>query len=489
MLLRTRHRLCPALLALCVLAACGDDGEAVRPTTPSPTVTLSATPSPTPTRTPLPTADALSGGTTTVFNVSRNAFAQPAANLSEERKTDFFVGNAFFNRNWVTAPSSTSGIDGLGPVFNAHSCSGCHFKDGRGRPPVDAADTDPSLLYRMSIPGTDEHGGPAAEPAYGTQLNPQAILGVPGEGSVRISYTEIVGEYADGTTYRLRRPEYHFEDLAFGPLPDDIRISPRTAPAMIGLGLLAAVPEATILQLADAADADQDGISGRANFVWDAAMMTTALGRFGWKANQPTLAQQSAGAFLGDIGITSTLFPDENCTSVQVECGNALNGGVPEIDQAKLDQVTLYGHFLAVPARRDLNDPNTLRGEQLFHGAGCASCHMATLHTGELAGYPELSGQTIHPYTDLLLHDMGPDLADERPDFLASGTEWRTAPLWGVGLIEIVNRHDNLLHDGRARGLAEAILWHGGEAANTREAFRQMSADDRAALLQFLGAL
>jgi len=431
----------------------------------------------------------LSGGDTTVFEQGHDAFSLSARNLKGERRDRFFVGNSIFNRPWVTAPSSTSGVDGLGPTFNATSCSACHFMDGRGAPPTQPGEEFLGLLLRLSIPGVDEHGGPLGEPSYGGQFNHHAILGVPAEGRAFVDYEEVPGQYADGTPYSLRRPTYRFADLAFGPLDPRTMVSPRTAPFMIGLGLLEAVDEAQLLALADEDDADGDGISGRPNRVWDPVTQTTTLGRFGWKANQPGLEQQNAGAFLGDIGITSALFPDENCPPPQTACAAAPNGGKPELDGDKLTDATYYARLLAVPARRDYEDPTVLRGKALFRAAGCASCHVPVLVTAASAEVPELAGQVIRPYTDLLLHDLGDDLADGRPDFLATGREWRTPPLWGIGLIGVVNGHTLLLHDGRARDLAEAVLWHGGEAEAAREAFRTLPRDDRAALIRFLESL
>jgi CxxC motif-containing protein (DUF1111 family) len=499
------------LLAVFLAACGGEDGARPVPPTasavaPSPSATATATaaeatatasasatartPSPTPTATPLPSGgDPLSGGATTVFDTTSNAFGQPARNLPLDQRTDFFVGNALFNRNWVTAPSSTTGSDGLGPVFNARSCSSCHFRDGRGRPPVEPDEAFIGLLFRLGVPGQAEDGSPLGDPAYGGQLNQQAIIGVAREGRATVTYSERAGTYGDGEPYSLRVPSYDFVDLAFGPLDPTVQVSPRTATFIIGLGLLAALDERTVLAHADADDRDGDGISGRPNQVWDRRQQRAVLGRFGWKANQPSIEQQSAGAFLGDIGLTSTLFPDQNCTPVQAQCLAAPTGGDPEIDQQKIDAVTFYARFLAVPARRDVDDPVVRRGEGLFTSIGCAACHRPTLVTGDVPDAPALSAQRIHPYTDLLLHDMGPDLADERPDFLADGREWRTAPLWGVGLIPTVNRHSLLLHDGRARGFAEAILWHGGEAEVSREAFRTLSREDRAALIRFLESL
>ena len=428
----------------------------------------------------------LSGGETTVFDVGENAFSLAARNLKDQRRDDFFVGNSVFKRNWVTAPSSTTGLDGLGPTFNASACAACHFKDGRGAPP-DGDDDFLGLLLRLSVPGADEHGGPLGEPTYGGQFNHKAILSVPAEGASHVRYTEVPGTFADGTAYSLRAPVYELADLAFGPIASDVMISPRVANVMIGLGLLEAVDEATIVALADEADADGDGISGRPNRVWDPKTQTVQLGRFGWKANQPGLEQQVSGAFLGDIGITSPLFSTENCPPAQTACTQAITGGAPEIDQDKIDEVTYYSRLLGVPARRD--PKQVLSGKARFAELGCASCHTPKLVTGAWPEFPELSHQTIRPFSDMLLHDMGPELADNRPDFLATGSEWRTPPLWGIGLVRVVNGHTYFLHDGRARDLAEAILWHGGEAERAREGFRKLAADDRAALIEFLESL
>jgi CxxC motif-containing protein (DUF1111 family) len=431
----------------------------------------------------------LAGGDTTVFDTTRNAYSNAAANLAGERRDGFFVGNSLFNRSWVVAPSSTEGLDGLGPTFNATSCSTCHFKDGRGRPPEPGAPML-SMLLRLSVPGEDPvTGAPLPEPTYGGQLQNASIPGVPAEGRVELSWEEVPGVYADGAPFSLRRPTYRFEELAFGPLAADVLFSPRVAPANFGLGLLEAIPAADLLAGEDPDDLDGDGISGRANHPWDEAAGGRALGRFGWKANQPSLRQQSAGAFQGDIGISSSLFPAQNCPTSQGDCLEAPTGGIPELDDAKLDDVTYYGQTLAVPARRDAQDATVLRGKGLFGEAGCASCHTPRWVTGSAPGLPEISGQVIRPYTDLLLHDLGDGLADGRPDFDAGPSEWRTPPLWGIGLLQTVNGHQLLLHDGRARGFAEAILWHGGEAEAARELFRTMPAGDRAALLRFLESL
>jgi CxxC motif-containing protein (DUF1111 family) len=258
---------------------------------------------------------------------------------------------------------------------------------------------------------------------------------------------------------------------------------------MIGLGLLELVSEWDIFALADRRDVDGDGVSGRPNLVWDETQQAMRLGRFGWKANQPNLTQQTAAALIGDLGITSSYFPAQNCTAAQTQCQAAVAGGEPEISDATLASLVLYTQTLAVPARRAWDNPEVLRGKALFAAANCTACHVETLSTRAGGEIPELSGQVIHPYTDLLLHDMGEDLADGRPDFLATGSEWRTPPLWGIGLVKTVNQHTRFLHDGRAHDLAEAVLWHGGEGSASREAFRDMSARDRQALIRFLESL
>jgi CxxC motif-containing protein (DUF1111 family) len=431
----------------------------------------------------------LSGGETTVFDASRAAFSKSAANIEERHLDAFFSGNALFNRAWVTAPASTSGLDGLGPTFNVDSCSGCHFKDGRGAPPETAGEAFQGLLLRLSVPGEDAHGGPLGDPTYGEQLNHRAILGIAAEASARVRYEERPGKYEDGTPFELLAPRYEIFDFNFGAMSEQVMISPRVAPAVHGLGLLQAIDASAIEALTDPDDEDGDGISGRANYVWDHQQKQLRLGRFGWKSNQPSLAQQTAGAFLGDMGLTSALFADQNCPAPQRECADAIHGGAPEIAESMLEQVIVYTHLLAVPARRDVSDRQVMKGERLFRELGCASCHIETFDTGKLADFPELSGQRIHPYTDLLLHDMGEGLADNRPDFGASGREWRTPPLWGIGLTKTVNRHERLLHDGRARGFAEAILWHGGEAEAARDAFVAARKAEREALLSFLQSL
>jgi CxxC motif-containing protein (DUF1111 family) len=420
---------------------------------------------------------------------NKMAFSLPAANLPRADQRAFFFGNRLFNTNWVQAPSSTRSFDGLGPTFNRVSCSGCHLRDGRGRPPEEPGGELLSMLIRLSLPGETPQGGPMPHPTYGDQLNDRAIQGVPAEGRAEITWREHPGRYADGTPYSLRELRVEVMDAAFGELGPDVMLSPRVATSVIGLGLLEAVPEATIRALADPGDRDGDGISGRVNEVWDARPEVTSLGRFGWKANSPNLHQQNASAAIGDIGLTNALAPDQNCPVIQKDCEAAKSGGSPELSDVFLAKLTLYTQALAVPLRREIDRPEVRRGQRLFENAGCAACHRGTLQTGDAPAARWNAHQTIHPFTDLLLHDMGPGLADGRPDFLASGSEWRTAPLWGLGLQQEVVGHELLLHDGRARGPAEAILWHGGEAERSREAFRTMPEQDREALLAFLRSL
>lgn len=433
------------------------------------------------------------GGDTTTQLQGVNAFSQPAANLSFERKLDFSVGNSFFRNPWVTAPASTQARDGVGPLFNTNSCQGCHIKDGRGHPPTADQPQMVSTLIRLSIPETADnirqpHQALLAEPNYGDQVQDFAILGVAPEMRVNWQWQPYHFEGVDGNIYELRKPLIRFEQLAYGDLHPKVRFSPRVAPAMIGLGLLGSIPEEKIRSLADPMDLNGDGISGRANEVWDIRKEKLTLGRFGWKAGQPTVEQQSASAFFGDMGLTTSLHTETPCTSVQTDCANAPNGGTPEVDDQTLEFVTFYAKHLALPARPDANASDILEGQDIFVSSGCADCHTPSWQTGN-SDEDSLAQQTIYPYTDLLLHDMGEGLADEHEEFSAQGNEWRTAPLWGLGDYIDVNGHTQLLHDGRARNSFEAILWHGGEAAASRDKVLQLNESDKQLLLSFLDSL
>lgn len=439
--------------------------------------------------------EALSAGSATVRKADQNAFSLPSANLAPSRRLDFSVGNSFFRNPWVSAPATTTARDGLGPLFNTNACQNCHIKDGRGHPPGADALSSVSLLVRLSIPAGSEHAaiiqrlGVLAEPTYGGQLQDMANPGISAEAKVRVSYSNQYVSFADGLQVELRKPALQISQLGYGALHPDTLFSARIAPPMIGLGLLEAIPAAAILANADPDDSNGDGISGRANRVWDHAAQRTTLGRFGWKAGQPSLNQQNADAFANDMGLTSILISHDNCSEVQTDCRNAAHGGIPEVSDNILASVLFYTRNLGVPARRDADTPAVLAGKNLFYQAGCQSCHTAKFTTATNAAEPELANQVIRPYTDLLLHDMGAGLADNRPEFLANGNEWRTPPLWGIGLTETVNGHTQFLHDGRARNLLEAILWHGGEAQAAKQQVLTFNADERDALLAFLNSL
>ncbi len=450
--------------------------------------------------------ESLSGGSATNrARLDADAFSQPSANLAFDQRADFFVGNGFFRRMWVTAPSSTEAADGLGPLYNARSCQGCHLKDGRGHPPSGPDDSAVSMFLRLSIPPQSdaEQGALASyrqavvgEPTYGTQLQDLAIPGLKGEGRMVITYEESPVELAGGETVMLRRPTYSVAEPAYGPLHPETMLSPRVAQPMIGLGLLEAIPEADLLARADPDDADGDSISGRPNLVWSEEAGRALMGRFGWKAGQASIAAQAASAMAGDIGISNPLapFPAGDCTPAQTNCVGAPTGASAQFADLEapaevMDLVNFYSRHLAVPARRKPEAAEVLAGKRLFYEAGCIACHVPKHATARDAADPALRGQLVWPYTDLLLHDMGEGLADGRPEGVADGREWRTAPLWGIGLTETVNDHTYFLHDGRARSLTEAILWHGGEAEGAKERFRQMPPEDRAAVLAFLGSL
>ncbi|RYH02614.1 c-type cytochrome [Salipiger sp. IMCC34102] len=436
---------------------------------------------------------------------SLQAFSLPQANLTFEQQADFAVGNGLFERLWVSAPASTIASDGLGPMFNARSCQDCHIKDGRGHPPAGREDDAVSLVVRMGRPLSEDadltelerYVGFQPDPVYGTQFSDLSLPGVPAEGRVRVDWQELDPVTLPGDeVVRLRHPRWSLDDLAYGPLHPDTAISARVAPQMIGLGLVEAIRAEDILARADPQDRDGDGISGRAHIVWSPEYEQPMLGRFGVRATTPTLRQQAADAFHNDIGIASPLHPEGwgNCTEAQTACRDAPHGtdaaqGGAEITGAGLDLVTFYSGTLAVPARENTDDPQIVRGQALFHETGCVACHTPSYVTHDLPERPEHAFQLIWPYSDFLLHDMGPDLADGLPAGDASGAEWRTPPLWGLGLVQQVSPEAGFLHDGRARTVTEAILWHGGEGTRAREAFVTLSADDRAALTAFLESL
>ena len=450
------------------------------------------------------------GAATVRARTDADAFSQFSGNMSFENELDFKLGNGLFKKLWVSSPSSTLASDGLGPLYNARSCQRCHLKDGRGHPPAGPEDDAVSMFLRVSVPGdpeaelsnletfllslgdADRHTRP--DPVYGGQMQDFGVAGAPAEYRLAVTWDEVEVEM-NGETATLRKPTWEAADLGYGPLAEGAMLSPRVAPQMIGLGLLEAIPAADILANADPDDADGNGISGRPQVVWSVEYDRPMLGRFGWKAGAPTVKEQSAAAFAGDIGISSPLFqhPFGDCTTAQEACVAGPHGDGDargaEVDEVGLDLVTFYSRNLGVPARRDLDAPQVLNGKRVFYEAGCVSCHVPKYVTDRLDGQPEQSFQLIWPYTDLLLHDMGDGLADNRPEGRATGREWKTPPLWGIGLTEQVNGHTYYLHDGRARSLLEAVLWHGGEAEAARDHVIGLEPSERADLIRYLESL
>jgi CxxC motif-containing protein (DUF1111 family) len=450
------------------------------------------------------------GAATVRARTDAEAFSQFSANMSFERELDFKLGNGLFKKLWVSSPSSTLASDGLGPLYNARSCQRCHLKDGRGHVPEGAGDDAVSMVLRISVPATaaeamrpvdrylaargEEFARTVPDPVYGAQVQDFALAGHAAEARLAVTWDEFTVEMT-GETATLRSPRWSVTDLGYGPLAEGAMLSPRVAPQMIGLGLLEAIPAADLLAHADPEDADGDGISGRVQVVWSRAEGRVMPGRFGWKAGEATIRDQSAAAFASDIGISSPLLPAGwgDCSVAQTACRAAPHGDGDargtEIDETGLDLVTFYSRNLGVPARRDLDVPEVLNGKRVFHEAGCPACHVPKYVTARLDDQPEQSFQLIWPYTDLLLHDMGEGLADHRPEGRATGREWRTPPLWGIGLTPQVNGHSQYLHDGRARSLLEAVLWHGGEAEAARDHVIGLAPSDRADLIRFLESL
>ena len=432
---------------------------------------------------PVPGTDdqaAALGGPATVQESGPNAFDFPMPGLSVEDRRAFSVGKSLFRDNWVVAPASAASRDGLGPLFNANSCTACHAGNGRGQPPPSAADVGLGMIVLISP--SDRDGEP--HPVYGSQLQDQAIPGVRPEARIEMREEPVSRARADGSTCTLTRLQPVLSDEAYGPI-GSVRISARIGQQLIGMGLIEAVDDATIESRADPDDRDGDGISGRARRVGS----PPRVGRFGWKASQATLEDQVRVALQQDIGITSEALPEDSLTAPEREVIDAPNGGTPEIDGHRVARLAHYCRVLAVPAQRDAVSVVVRKGRALFDAAGCGACHVPTLVSGEGSLIAELRRVEFHAYTDLLLHDMGEDLADHRRDGEATGREWRTPPLWGLGLVGTVNGHTRFLHDGRARNLTEAVLWHDGEALRAREAFAAMSAEERAALIAFLQSL
>lgn len=401
-------------------------------------------------------------------------YIAPAWHLDPDRQLDFYTGMSFFRLPWVRAPSSTTARDGLGPLFNAHSCESCHRNGGRGRSLLD----DPhsaAVVARISV---EREGRLGPHPRYGSQLQRKATFRPDGqgEGSVTMSVEDV--PRPDGSSLRAPRITIALHDSA--EPTDHWRVSARVAPALLGLGLIEAIPAADVMAGADTADADGNGVSGRPHWRGDGE--SRALGRFGWKALHATVASQTGAAFRDDIGITNPAFPAEVCTQLQATCASLPTGAGEEGVEIPAKLFDYVVHFVShmPPPRAGKLDERVQRGRALFSRVGCADCHRPHFET--------VYGR-IWPYTDLLLHDMGPGLADRRPEGDASGSEWRTPPLWGVGTQKKVSGHTTLLHDGRARNVREAILWHGGEGAASRSRFLAARADEQRDLIAFVRAI
>ncbi|WP_121968713.1 di-heme oxidoredictase family protein [Leptolyngbya sp. BC1307] len=419
-----------------------------------------------------PTPNYQAGGETTFYNRSSHAFGQPAPGLNAQEMDLHAEGDVAFDAVFVTAPAPIH--PGLGPTFNNNSCAGCHIKNGRGMPQLGQA------LVRTSLPASSDRPivkteGVVPDPVIGTQLQDSGVYGVQPEASVTLEWQEMSGQYPDGEGYELRSPQITLSAIDNNsPISEDLLTSLRIPPPIFGVGLLEAIPERTLKKLSDPEDKNNDGISGRTNHVWNFEQQRMDVGRFGLKANSANLLSQTATAYAHDMGIANPLLPNDD--------------GTTEIDADTLEASAFYTQTLAVPARTQVDNPIVQRGEKLFADANCAACHLTSIQTGS-ATVKALAHQTIQPYTDLLLHDMGEALADNRPDFEATGQEWRTAPLWGLGLTQTVLPYSGYLHDGRARTVEEAILWHGGEAENAKQAFMALSKEGRAAMLKFLNSL
>jgi len=433
-------------------------------------------------------------------DLAHNAYGHAVADLVDDHWSDLRAGKALFVTTWVAfgeaaaeraARGPASQVrEGLGPQFNERSCQACHFRDGRGRPirdpgpgrPLESERLDPPRLIRLGLAGAD--GQLVPDPTYGGQLQDHALSPLAPEGAFEITSQITYGQYPDATPYMLEAPIVALRELRHGPMHPDTRVSLRLPPSLIGLGLIEAIPEQAIVALADPDDADGDGVSGRPNRVRDPQTGARVLGRFGWKAGQPSLWLQTATALREDLGITTPVFPDPQCAA-----GTACEASAPELSADDLERLTRYTRLLGPPARRRVDDAELARGEVVFASAGCARCHHPRFETGEVSDLPELAHRTIEPFSDLLLHDMGEALSDQRPEGEAHGQEWRTAPLWGLGLLRAVSGDVRLLHDGRARSPEQAILWHGGEAQAARDRFARATRQDRVALLRFLDTL
>ncbi|HTA81291.1 MAG TPA: di-heme oxidoredictase family protein [Bacteroidia bacterium] len=439
--------------------------------------------------TPPPDNPYLSAGNETVFDNGSTAFGDDFPVISGSQLRFHDDGEAVFNNTFVYNPNLA--FTGLGPVYNNSSCLGCHVGLGEGNPPAPGGPLV-SMLFRISIPGKGPYGGPNPVPGYGGQLQNNAVGGAVPEGTIDIQYTNVNLSFADGTPYQLQIPQYTVTGT-YTNWPSNALISGRVAPRLVGLGILEQIPENEILENVhgNLAMGDTSQINGKPNYVYDYTNQQMELGRFGWKCEAPSILQQTAGAYNQDMGVTNYVFPEESTYGQGQFAYVPAGDPSPELPDSELNENVFYVQTLAPPARRNVYDAQVVHGQQIFNSAGaqCASCHSPTLTTGVNFSFSIMSNLKVHAYTDMLLHDMGGGLADNRPTFSATGRQWRTAPLWGIGLVPLIDPQGQYLHDGRARTLMEAIMWHGGEAYNAKEYVRNLSAYDRDALIAFLQSL
>jgi CxxC motif-containing protein (DUF1111 family) len=428
----------------------------------------------------------LSGGDATVFDEGSGAFGHAFAGMSVRDEQVHGIGDKFFEALYVSAPAPL--FAGLGPVYNSRSCVSCHIGDGRGTPPPDNNSPFQGMLFKLATGNNDAHGAPEGVDGFGGQLQDKAIAGAKPEGSVNVVYTYEDVTLQGGEKAQLRKPDYTLTNL-YKTMGGNVQLSPRVANPVFGVGLLETIADESILQHADPNDADNDGISGKVNYVYNYVTKTPrAIGKFGLKGGSPDAKTQVAKALNQDMGLTTSVFPQKSAKG-QEQMTWAFMQQPFDIHDTVLQALTFYVKTLAVPARRNTTDPVVKAGQQIFRNLNCIGCHVDKHITNTDVSFKLLSGQLIRPYTDLLLHDMGAGLADGYSEFDATGNEWKTPALWGLGLTQRVSGHTHLLHDGRARNITEAILWHGGEAEKSKKQFVQLSTADREALLKFLNSL
>ena len=440
----------------------------------------------------------LPGGETSNQVENKNSFSLSSRNLEEHMRINFLVGNALFERMWEDSSISKNiAKDGLGPFFSARSCESCHINDGRGHIPLTNKEDKISVVIQISqnIEQSNDYIKNIDDDTYGGQISEFAVKDVLKEADIIIDYKYSLEMYEDGRVVELRRPIIKIDNLNYGEFNESTTFSARIAQPMIGLGLIENISDQSLLMNEDIDDTNKDGVSGKANKVWDIQKEKLEIGRFGWKAAQPSVYQQTADAFYHDMGLSNKLYSNPfNCTSKQEECTKAISGNSEEYDDLEvssdqLDLVTFYSSQLGVPARRSINAENVKKGKEIFFALNCNSCHVESFTTGDFGSHANLNNQIIYPYSDFLLHDMGESLSDGVSEFFAQGSEWRTPPLWGIGLTSIVSDEYGYLHDGRARTIEEAILWHGGEANEIIQNYKKLKKNEVNQLLSFINSL